>query len=276
MLKSRKEIKSKEEREEQYDTVVYEDCNETRLKNIIRNYLRSKDNKLNQRAQINVSDNFFVYYDNKINFIYDVYTVPFFKNKFIRFNFDNIEQMKQFNSHNYIDPGILRYLYRLRIIIQKEKDDSEVIKKKREAIAEDNNISQQQGQAGKVISELVNKDNTNILKKAKSKNPLLMRSVSINPKLACVNSNTNTSTNTTAQNNNNDQNNIEIQKPEEENYEYSLKVYEMEDFFIHKYIRYESIGFANEKERDFIFNKFHDLSFKDYYSVHIPKVMTKL
>lgn len=266
-MKSRKEIKSKEEEEEQYDSAVCEDYNEIRLKNILRNYLRSKDNKLNQRAQSNVSDNYFALFENRINFISDVYAVPFFMNKFIRFNIDNIEQMKQFNSHNYIDPGILRYLYRLRIVIQKEKDESEKLKKKREAIAEDSIIPQQQGLAGKVISDLVNKNKTDLSleeKEAKSKSQLLKKSTTIIPKVASPNSNPQ------------QQSSKETQQQDEENTTYSLKVYEMEDFFIHKYIRYDGIGFAADKERDFIFNKFHDLSFKEYYSVHIPKVMSKL
>lgn len=72
--------------------------------------------------------------------------------------------------------------------------------------------------------------------------------------------------------------NLEIKQYEKETMmpKTNIAIFDLEDFFINKYMRYEHTQFASELNKDFILNKFHDISFQKYYMFHTPKIISKL
>ena len=108
---------------ERYD--IFKDINleETKILKIVTDFLRSKDNKLNQ--VYTKKEKFYDSFENKINFIYDIIGVPCFKNHFIKFTLmENI-------SNNLVESGIHFYLNKLRERYQREIDEKEEKKKNR-------------------------------------------------------------------------------------------------------------------------------------------------
>lgn len=107
-----------EEKEESYDKFTSDDLQIIKIKKAVSSFLGAKDNKLNQQEFQHYP--FFESLENKINFIYDSYQLPTFKNKFINYNgiMDNLNEYK-----NIIDSGINRYLNILKYHIQYKKDN---------------------------------------------------------------------------------------------------------------------------------------------------------
>ena len=66
-------------------------------------------------------NSFFKKYDNQINFIKDINSVPFFKNKLIRFGDDIFSD--KLDQNNYVDQKTWKYLNKIKINLQKIKDE---------------------------------------------------------------------------------------------------------------------------------------------------------
>ena len=131
------EAKTNEEILEEKDKFYDEDIRDLKIKHIILKFLQAKDNKLNQVQTINT--NFFDCLENRVNFIYDSYTVPHLKNSFLDFN-----KLLNINKYpNLIEHGIFRYLKLLRYVIQRKKDneyyEKEEVKLSKEEIEDDKN-----------------------------------------------------------------------------------------------------------------------------------------
>ena len=123
------EIIDNETQEEMYDSFSDKTLEEIFILKVVTDFLRSKDNKLNQVQ--NKKNNFFDSLENKINFSFDIIGVPCFKNHFIKFNkMENI-------SNNLVETGIISYLNKLRVIYQKQQDEKEE-KRKLDLLKEEN------------------------------------------------------------------------------------------------------------------------------------------
>lgn len=102
----------------------------------IRN-LFSQEFKFNY-AQIN--DEFFQNFENRVNFIFDIYRVPIFKNNLVKIILKKGKtlEIEEWKNINVINTNTWNYLNRLKTQIQKEKDEKlkkqkeEEIKKKME------------------------------------------------------------------------------------------------------------------------------------------------
>lgn len=186
--KAVKEIKTKEILEEERDVCVFENLREIRLKQLIRNFLGAKDNKLNQ-VNIRIEhEKFFKILVNKVNFIEDGYQIPDFKNNFVNYR-DKMDKLNEYR--NIIDRGINIYLNIVRYALQRCKDDKkemierEIAKESRAEDEEDPN------------------DKINFLRtKEKNKDKIF---------------------------------------------------YEVTNFFVHKYVKYDKVRFADNKYRDIIY-----------------------
>jgi len=135
---------------ERYD--IFKDINleETKILKIVTDFLRSKDNKLNQ--VYTKKEKFYDSFENKINFIYDIIGVPCFKNHFIKFTLmENI-------SNNLVESGIHFYLNKLRVRYQREIDEKEEKKKiDLESIKTKNEMDDEFENADKAFKEVVDK-----------------------------------------------------------------------------------------------------------------------
>lgn len=186
------DTRTPEEKEEAYDSFVSESLAMIKLKRLIRNFLGAKDNKLNQI--VIEKEKFFDSLENKVNFIYDIYKVPNFKNNFINYT-NKMDSLNQYK--NIIDTGINKYLNLLKYSIQKEKDNRK------------NHIENEKEQEEKrKLKKLLNEDpddEVNFLRSRDKDNNKLL--------------------------------------------------YEIDNFFIHKYVKYQNVNFANDKVKKCIFNK---------------------
>ena len=135
---------------ERYD--IFKDINleETKILKEVTDFLRSKDNKLNQIHT--KKETFYNSLENKINFIYDIIGVPCFKNHFIQFKFmENI-------SNNLVETGIHFYLNKLRVRYQREIDEKEEKKKiDLESIKTKNEMDDEFENADQAFKEVVDK-----------------------------------------------------------------------------------------------------------------------
>ena len=197
---------------ERYD--IFKDINleESKILKEVTDFLRSKDNKLNQVHT--KKETFYNSLENKINFIYDIIGVPCFKNHFIQFKFmENI-------SNNLVETGIHFYLNKLRVRYQREIDEKEE-KHKLDLVKEENNKKKKK--KNEMDDEFENADQAfkEVIDKQK--------------KISIKNEND----------------------------------YEIEDFFILKYIRFENVCISNEKERNSL--KLFDKSKKSKYRLSILK-----
>ena len=117
---------------EQKDSFNDRDLEETYILKVVTDFLRSKDNKLNQ---VSVHEKFYNSFENRINFIYDIIGVPCFKNHFIKFN-SKKDLIIENISNNLVETGIHYYLNKLRVRYQREQDEKEK-KRKLELIKEE-------------------------------------------------------------------------------------------------------------------------------------------
>ena len=106
---------------EQKDSFNDRDLEETYILKVVTDFLRSKDNKLNQ---VTINEKFYNSFENRINFIYDIIGVPCFKNHFIKFN-PNKDLIIENISNNLVESGIHYYLNKLRVRYQREQDEKE-------------------------------------------------------------------------------------------------------------------------------------------------------
>ena len=104
----------------------------TYLKDVIRNLLKRKENKLNFKKTD--KDDFYDKFENKINFLSDAYLLPELKNHFTcsinKKTYKNCvrnETIEFENIHNVIDKTTLIYLNTLKLKYQKQKDERETI-----------------------------------------------------------------------------------------------------------------------------------------------------
>ena len=119
--------------DENYDSFQDRNINDYNLLKVITNFLRSKDNKLNQ---ISIEkEKFYNSFENRINFIYDIIGVPCFKNHFIKI-IPNKDLIVENISNNLVESGIHYYLNKLRVRYQRELDEKEE-KRKLELIKEE-------------------------------------------------------------------------------------------------------------------------------------------
>ena len=119
--------------DENYDSFQDRNLNDYNLLKVITNFLRSKDNKLNQ---ISIEkEKFYNSFENRINFIYDIIGVPCFKNHFIKI-IPNKDLIVENISNNLVESGIHYYLNKLRVRYQRELDEKEE-KRKLELIKEE-------------------------------------------------------------------------------------------------------------------------------------------
>lgn len=205
--KIQKGLRSQEEIIESKDTVAYYDVRESELKKNIYGLLRAKGNKLNQ---LDIGpESFYKKLENRINFLQDVYQVPYFKNNLLNYFHSENKAKKLCEYQNYIEHGIVLYLDVLKVKIQREKDElieeekrkknSSIKEEKKEEEVNENNID-------KLLLTLDQKDDQPISQEEQQKN---------------------------------------------------LNLYELEDFFIHKYVRYESINISCQQAREIILNGFY-------------------
>ena len=116
-IRYKEDILTQEIADENYDTFSDKTLEEIYILKVVTDFLRSKDNKLNQTQHKNIK--FFNSLENRINFNFDIIGVPCFKNHFIKFNgLENI-------SNNLVETGIISYLNKLRVIYQLEHDEKE-------------------------------------------------------------------------------------------------------------------------------------------------------
>ena len=119
---------------EKYDSFNDRNLEETYILKVVTDFLRSKDNKLNQVSTN--QEKFYNSFENRINFIFDIIGVPCFKNHFIKLNATKESVMNNI-SNNLVETGIHYYLNKLRVKYQRQFDESEE-KKKLELLKEKN------------------------------------------------------------------------------------------------------------------------------------------
>ena len=112
-IKSFKNDFDEEEFKDKFNDFNYYD---NKLLEKIKNFLRAKDNKLNQE-KINL--NFYNNFQNRVNFLFDMNIVPCFKNNLIKKFINEKNQI----CNNFIEPGIAYYLNQIRVEKQKLIDE---------------------------------------------------------------------------------------------------------------------------------------------------------
>ncbi len=140
-----KKIIVKEEIKEKRDEITFEDLERETQKAFIRNFLKSKHNKLNQNFEIR--DGNFNKYENKINYMSDIFWVPNIKNKIYsnsEINTRDIhDKMDYLKLNESIEKPVQQYINTLKIKYQQEKDYIENICRNDNEKALDNNYSRQ-------------------------------------------------------------------------------------------------------------------------------------
>jgi hypothetical protein len=195
---------------EVYDKVPNKSLEDMKILDNIKNFLTAKDSKLNQALVKN--DIFYSKFENKVNFLYDINLVPNFKNNLVNNFLKNVDDEIYIICNNYIDHGINIYLNKLKVKIQKRKDEK-LIKSKKIDLTKIKNLNEEKQ---KYYNNLI-KDDYNILDDY------------IKQKKNLINS------------------------PEQiKNYDETI--YELNDFFENKYIKYKNVKFTNERIKEKIFN----------------------
>lgn len=109
------------------DYITFGKLSEEKQKQFIREFLKSKNNKLNQEKIENTLTNY--KYENKINYLSDVFIVPNIKNHIFTLKQENDDKLKFLNYQNAIDPHTRTYLNSLKRKFQEEKDYKEIYSK---------------------------------------------------------------------------------------------------------------------------------------------------
>ena len=195
---------------EMEDKVPNKSIEDIKILDNIKIFLTAKDNKLNQTLVKN--DSFYSKFENKVNFLYDMNLIPNFKNNLGNF-LKNVDDEIYIICNNYIDHGINVYLNKLKIKIQKRKDEK--LKKNRKIDLK--NIKKLNNEEEKKYYDNLIKDDYNILDEyLKEKKNLI--------------------------------NSPEQIKNDDE------RIYELNDFFENKYVKYKNVKFTNERIKEKIFN----------------------
>ena len=199
---------------EVYDIVPNKSLEDMKILDNIKNFLTAKDNKLNQTLVKN--DSFYSKFENKVNFLYDMNLIPNFKNNLGNF-LKNVDDEIYIICNNYIDHGISVYLNKLKVKIQKRKDEKlKKINLKNRKI-DLKNIKKLNNEEEKKYYDNLIKDDYNILDEyLKEKKNLI--------------------------------NSPEQIKNDDE------RIYELNDFFENKYVKYKNVKFTNERIKEKIFN----------------------
>ena len=139
--------------------------NAQNLINEIRN-LFSQEYKFNY---IQINEEFFKNFENRINFMYDIYRVPVFKNNLVKIKLNKIDSLafEEWKNINVINPTTWNYLNRIKTKIQREKDE-ELKKQKEEEIRKKNYIikfikKMQKIKTHDSVKKINNKNNRNNL-----------------------------------------------------------------------------------------------------------------
>lgn len=254
IIKRKKGARTKEEEDELSDKILLEVKEELKLKKEIRVFLGAKDSKFNQAVEM-IPDKFFAKLENRINFREDVYIVPLLMCKLSKYPVTRANQIEYFNIKNNINPGILRYLYSLRVCTQKEKDDCENTMRRKTKIAPIKKANTKQENEENDNDNSINRNTYNNINSISHFNPTSPPSLPFYQ---------------------NDVKSDYLRLMKAGNALNGLNIYEVEDFFIHKYIRYEHVQIASEKEKDCILNNFSNISYTKYQTRHIPKVIASL
>ena len=229
IIHAQRTLRNDEEANETRDVVCDFDVSESRLKHKIKQFLTSKGNKLNQALL--KRENYFDNVENQINYLFDFYNVPHFKNNLFNYN-NKADTARCLCEHNnFIDEGILVYLNIMRYKLQKEKDDtlSEDIDKeiktkedKTNTITIINNVNNGNCSSG-------NNNNNDDINIYDIENMLLSKGFG-------------------------DYETIELTDDEKKK---NITLYELEDFFVHKYVRYDGIGIPYGNIRNMIMSDFY-------------------
>lgn len=123
MIKAQKAMRTQEEVAEMKDYCGNFDMQDMFIKTNVKKFLGSKGNKLNQI--ILKHDKFFSSLENRVNFLFDNYTLPYFHSNLLNFSKTENKADCLCKYQNFIEPEIQKYLGRLRLKIQREKDESE-------------------------------------------------------------------------------------------------------------------------------------------------------
>ena len=223
---------NKKNKSEFYDDFKDINLEEKEILNTIKGFLGAKDNKLNQVKT--KEDPLFEGIENKINYILDINILPNFKNNLININCnENI-------CNNYIGSGIQHYLSKVRVKYQREKD--KVFQK------------------ANSIKNINNKENNNNNENNNNENNLNNDENKLNKKNEENNNEINNNDNNENKENKNNENENEKNKENNENNknkdkDYKLTLYEYEDFFINKYVRYEKVKLSIDKCKKIIYKQ---------------------
>ena len=223
---------NKKNKSEFYDDFKDINLEEKEILNTIKGFLGAKDNKLNQVKT--KEDPLFEGIENKINYILDINILPNFKNNLININCnENI-------CNNYIGSGIQHYLSKVRVKYQREKD---------KVFQKANSI--------KNINNKENNNNENNLNDDENKSKIEKNEENNNE----INNNENKENNNNEnEDDKNNENENEKNKETNENNknkdkDYKLTLYEYEDFFINKYVRYEKVKLSIDKCKKIIYKQ---------------------
>ena len=216
------EKKKKEEQEELLelrDKVPYKSFVSEKMMNKIRG-LFTEDFKFNN---MELNEEFYQKFENRINFMEDIYKLPVIKNNLVKFKIDNNKSLSliEWKNINVINHQTLNYLNQLKRKIQREKDEKakkleEFLRKKREEEKE---------------YELLEKKNEgkNIEKKDENKN------MEEEEKLKTIMA--------------------EIINKEEQREQKFEELYSIEEYFMHKNIYFsDNVSIASERLRSIFFN----------------------
>ena len=231
IIHAQRTLRNDEEANETRDVVCDFDVSESRLKHKIKQLLTSKGNKLNQALL--KRENYFDNVENQVNYLFDFYNVPHFKNNLFNFNHKADTTRCLCEHNNFIDEGILVYLNIMRYKLQKEKDDTVMEDK----INIDKEIKTKEDKTNTIINSINNVNNGN-----------------------CSNSNNNDDINIYDIENMllskgfGDYETIELTDDEKKK---NITLYELEDFFVHKYVRYDGISIPYGNIRNMIMSEFY-------------------
>lgn len=117
-----KEIQRKKDAIELKDKVEFQSLEMQDIKNKVMSFL-SNDTKLNQ---IEINEQLFNKFENKINFLQDGLSLPNINNNLVKVNLKtekNIYVSEQWKCLNFIGNSTLKYLNKLKAKIQREKDE---------------------------------------------------------------------------------------------------------------------------------------------------------
>ena len=225
----------KEEIIEMRDIVSNIDFNTQKMLRQIRN-LFSQDFKFNY---IRFNDDFYDNFENKINFIEDIYRVPIFKNNLVKviLNKDKTRGFEEWKNINVINNTTWNYLNRLKRKLQKEKDEKSKREKELESKKKEEELYYISKKKRKKTEKETEKDNdgikeSNISQKETDNNKKIIKE---------------------EENYNNIMMNIEKEEQiKQGKYE---DLYTIEQYFLHKNNCNSKVSIAADKLRYMYFNK---------------------